>query len=55
VRTWQWGDSYELGGLVLGLVLAGVLAAVGVQIGLVLLLGGVLIAGYLWRQRPWLG
>jgi hypothetical protein len=56
VRRWDWGDRYERSGLLLGLGFFSLLLVVA-DVPWWLPVAGILvtIAGYLYRQRPWLG
>jgi hypothetical protein len=55
-RGWDWGDRYTVVGLVSGLALWVVLLLIGVNPWWLPVAGLVVtLAGYAWRQRPWLG
>jgi hypothetical protein len=56
LRGWEWGDRYQLAGLLGALLLWGLLLALGLTHWLLPVLGiAVTVVGYAWRQRPWLG
>ena len=56
LRGWDWGDRYEVFGVVSGLSLFSVLLVLGVTPWWLPVLGiAVTITTYAWRQRPWLG
>jgi hypothetical protein len=56
LRGWDWGDRYEVFGVVSGLSLFLVLLVLGVTPWWLPVLGiAVTVTTYAWRQRPWLG
>ena len=56
MKRWNWGDRLELVPLALALLLFVALMIVGVDPWWLPVVGiAVVLARYLWDQRPWLG